>query len=123
MFFVLLCCCSSVDQQGYYLSKLFFQKHVIIAKLNDLTIYQADVGNAYLEAYTKEKIYLLLEENSLCLAWKVMFSLYLKQYTGFLQVANSSTKFLQICFSLKDSQCAKPILLCECDAIVILMNM
>ena len=26
---------------------------LLIAKLNDLTIYQADVRNAYLEAYTK----------------------------------------------------------------------
>ena len=30
---------------------------LLIAELNNLTIYQADVGNAYLEAYTKEKIY------------------------------------------------------------------
>ena len=29
---------------------------LLIAELNDLTIYQADVRNAYLEVYTKEKI-------------------------------------------------------------------
>ena len=32
---------------------------LLIAELNDLTIYQADVRNAYLEAYTKEKVYFI----------------------------------------------------------------
>ena len=30
---------------------------LLITELNDLTIFQADVRNAYLEAYTREKIY------------------------------------------------------------------
>ena len=32
---------------------------LLIAELNDLTIYQANVGNAYLEAYTEENIYFI----------------------------------------------------------------
>ena len=32
---------------------------LLIAELNNLTICQADVGNAYLEAYTKEKFYFI----------------------------------------------------------------
>ena len=32
---------------------------LLIAKLNDPTIYQADVRNGYLEGYTKEKIYFI----------------------------------------------------------------
>ena len=30
-----------------------------LAKLNDLKIWQTDVGNAYLEAETKEKVYVI----------------------------------------------------------------
>ena len=32
---------------------------LFITELNDLEIYQADVGNTYLEAFTKEKIYFI----------------------------------------------------------------
>ena len=32
---------------------------LLIAKLNDLTIYQADVRNAYLETYTKRNDYFI----------------------------------------------------------------
>ena len=37
---------------------------LLIAKLNDLEIYQADVGNAYLEAYTKRKTYFITGKES-----------------------------------------------------------
>ena len=33
---------------------------LLFAKLNDLTFYQADVRNAYLEAYTNEMIYFIV---------------------------------------------------------------
>ena len=32
---------------------------VFLAELNDLKVYQTDVGNAYLEAFTKEKVYVI----------------------------------------------------------------
>ena len=67
---------------------------LLIAKLNDLTIYQANVGNAYLEAYTKEKIYFIARREFTTLEWKVMYSLNLKHYVGYVQVVNYSMKFL-----------------------------
>ena len=32
---------------------------VFLAELNDLEVWQTDIGNAYLEAYTKEKVYII----------------------------------------------------------------
>ena len=84
---------------------------LLIGDLNDLTIYKANIGNAYLEAYTKEKIYLLLERKSPCSEWMVMYSLYLKHYMGYKQVKNDFMKFSNILFALKDLCPAKLILM------------
>ena len=32
---------------------------VFLAELNDLAVWQTDIGNAYLDAYTKEKVYII----------------------------------------------------------------
>ena len=32
---------------------------IFLAELNELQVWQTDVGNAYLEAYTKEKVYVI----------------------------------------------------------------
>ena len=61
---------------------------LLIATLHDLEISQPDVGNAYLEAYTKGKIYFIAGKEFAAEAWKVMYSLYLKHYTGCIQVVN-----------------------------------
>ena len=45
-----------------------------------------------------------------------MSSLYLKYYMGYVQVVNDSMKFLQTCFTLKDSHHAKLILIYGYDA-------
>ena len=37
---------------------------VFLSQLNDLEIWGADVGNAYLEAYTDEKLCIILDQNS-----------------------------------------------------------
>jgi len=34
---------------------------IFLAELNGLTLFQADVGNAYLEAKTKEKVYFIVD--------------------------------------------------------------
>jgi hypothetical protein len=36
---------------------------IFLAELNEMEHYQADVGNAYLEAYTKEKVYCIGTED------------------------------------------------------------
>ena len=59
---------------------------LLITELNDLSIYQANVRNAYLEAYTKEKIYFIAGKNSPHLEWKVVYSLYPRHYIGYEQV-------------------------------------
>ena len=53
---------------------------LLIAELNDLEAYQADFGNAYLEAYTEEKDIFYPWKTICTFVWKVMFSLYLKHY-------------------------------------------
>ena len=63
---------------------------LLIAKLNDLEIYQADVGNAYLEAYTKEKIYFITGKEFLLSEWKVIYLLYLKHNMDYMQVVTIS---------------------------------
>ena len=96
---------------------------LLITELNDLTIYQADVRNAYLEAYTKEKIYFITGTEFTTLEWRVTYSLYLEHYMGYEQVENDFIKFSQILFTLKDLCTANPILMYGCDAMVIHMNM
>ena len=56
---------------------------LLASELNNLTIYQANVGKANLEAYTKELFILLLEKNSIHSEWRVTSSLYLKLYMGY----------------------------------------
>ena len=86
---------------------------LVIVELNDLTINQADIQNAYLEAYTKERFILSPEKSSLHSELKVTYSLYLKHYRGYEQVVNDFMKVLQTLFTLKDLNPAKPSLMCE----------
>ena len=39
-----------------------FRMCLFLAELNDMTAYATDVGNAYLEAYTSEKVCILATE-------------------------------------------------------------
>ena len=53
---------------------------LLIAKINDLEIYQADVGSAYLEAHTKKRCSSSQAKNSPPSVWKGMYLLYLQHY-------------------------------------------
>ena len=81
-----------------------------ITELNDLTIYQADIGNAYLEAYTKEKTCFIARREFATFGIEGHILINLKHYMGYNQAENDFMKFLQTCFILKDLHHARPIL-------------
>ena len=98
---------------------------LLIAKLNNLEIYQADVGNAYLEAHTKEKMYSYFIAGKEFATFRMECCILIRSraFLGYVQVINDFMKFSQTCFTWKNSHGAKLIQMSGCDATVILMNM
>ena len=81
-------------------------------ELNDLTIYQADVINAYLEAYTREKINFTVRKEFTTFRIEGHVLIISKApHMGYGQVENNFIKFLQIYFTSKDLHPVKQILM------------
>ena len=96
---------------------------LLIAELDDLTISQAHVRNAYLEAYSNERFILSPDDNLLVSEWKVMYLFCPRYHMDYEQVANNTMRLLQTHFVLKNSHYATPILMYGCDTQVKFMNM
>ena len=77
---------------------------LLIAELNNLLIYQANIGNVYLVTYTKEKMYFI--------AGKEFNTFRMEGHVLILSKANSM-KFSQTHYELQDLCHAKLILIYE----------
>ena len=95
-------------ENSMIIGKGLFGSKINNSWMNNLEIYQADVGNVYLEKPIQKKRYSSsLAKNLPPSVWKAMYSLYLKHYMGYIQEVKDSMRFSQTHFIWKHSHLIK----------------